>query len=464
MTDEWSRFINEGQKYRGLKESNCDQLYAYLKQHEVHANENRIMMERFGQPNNDPLALVSDASVQQYPAHSSKSPQSSTEPYPSDILSTGLSRKVVVQDVSGRNSATNKEEHLNQGRPFQKNNAEKWSSGKGILQGQECLTNASQERGVLDDEQSLFLTGEQVTNVEDDVDDSQEDDLAFNVDHIFEVDECDAFDSDVDEGPMNSELRRYKERAGDTAQNIYGESFIAHEFCGKIHRVCQNSGMITSGAIMVYGDYVMGDSVISKYILKGVVDTNLYTISSHDEIVKSSPLCLYFTMGKILRLKEEIQSLSPSSYAIRTRAVTCPHGQLKSGLAPNRQRAGNVITTICLWNTLHSLELDVPVLLDTEIKAQNSHLPVPTSEMQKEPVPEDTNHSQEEGIDFEESFAPVARIEAIRIFIANAATKNMIIYQMDVKTAFLNGDLQEEVFVSQPEGFEDQETLLTSIV
>ncbi|GJT25779.1 retrovirus-related pol polyprotein from transposon TNT 1-94 [Tanacetum coccineum] len=66
-------------------------------------------------------------------------------------------------------------------------------------------------------------------------------------------------------------------------------------------------------------------------------------------------------------------------------------------------------------------------------------------------------YRQEEGINFEESFAPVARIEAIRIFIANAATKNMIIYQMDVKTAFLNGDLQEEVFVSQPEGFEDQE-------
>ncbi|GJS13262.1 retrovirus-related pol polyprotein from transposon TNT 1-94 [Tanacetum coccineum] len=66
-------------------------------------------------------------------------------------------------------------------------------------------------------------------------------------------------------------------------------------------------------------------------------------------------------------------------------------------------------------------------------------------------------YRQEEGIDFKESFAPVARIEAIRIFIANAATKNMIIYQMDVKTAFLNGDLQEEVFVSQPEGFEDQD-------
>ncbi|GJU88369.1 retrovirus-related pol polyprotein from transposon TNT 1-94 [Tanacetum coccineum] len=64
-------------------------------------------------------------------------------------------------------------------------------------------------------------------------------------------------------------------------------------------------------------------------------------------------------------------------------------------------------------------------------------------------------YRQEEGIDFEESFAPIARIEAIRIFIANAATKNMIIYQLDVKNAFMNGDLQEEVFVSQPKGFED---------
>nr|GEX19758.1 hypothetical protein [Tanacetum cinerariifolium] len=64
---------------------------------------------------------------------------------------------------------------------------------------------------------------------------------------------------------------------------------------------------------------------------------------------------------------------------------------------------------------------------------------------------------QEEGIDFEESFALVARIEAIHIFIANAAHKNMTIYQMDVKTAFLNGELKEEVYVSQPEGFVDQD-------
>ncbi|GKD30209.1 retrovirus-related pol polyprotein from transposon TNT 1-94 [Tanacetum coccineum] len=64
---------------------------------------------------------------------------------------------------------------------------------------------------------------------------------------------------------------------------------------------------------------------------------------------------------------------------------------------------------------------------------------------------------QEEGIDFEESFAPVARIEAISIFLANAAHKNMTIYQVDVKTAFLNGELKKEVYVSQQEGFVDQD-------
>nr|GFB34895.1 retrovirus-related Pol polyprotein from transposon TNT 1-94 [Tanacetum cinerariifolium] len=64
-------------------------------------------------------------------------------------------------------------------------------------------------------------------------------------------------------------------------------------------------------------------------------------------------------------------------------------------------------------------------------------------------------YRQEEGIDFEESFAPVARLEAIWIFQAYAAQKNMVVYQMDVKTAFLNGNLREEVYVSQPDGFVD---------
>ncbi|GJY42773.1 retrovirus-related pol polyprotein from transposon TNT 1-94, partial [Tanacetum coccineum] len=64
-------------------------------------------------------------------------------------------------------------------------------------------------------------------------------------------------------------------------------------------------------------------------------------------------------------------------------------------------------------------------------------------------------YRQEEGLDFEESFVLIARLEAIRIFLANAASKNITVYQMDVKTAFLNGELKKEVYVSQPEGFVD---------
>ncbi|GJT55698.1 putative ribonuclease H-like domain-containing protein [Tanacetum coccineum] len=64
-------------------------------------------------------------------------------------------------------------------------------------------------------------------------------------------------------------------------------------------------------------------------------------------------------------------------------------------------------------------------------------------------------HRQEEGIDYDEVFAPVARLEAIRIFLAFASFMGFIVYQMDVKSAFLYGKIDEEVYVSQPPGFQD---------
>nr|GEV69615.1 putative Gag-Pol polyprotein [Tanacetum cinerariifolium] len=64
-------------------------------------------------------------------------------------------------------------------------------------------------------------------------------------------------------------------------------------------------------------------------------------------------------------------------------------------------------------------------------------------------------YAQEEGIDFKESFAPVARLEAVRIFVTYATHKSFHIYQMDVKTEFFNGPLKEEIYVAQPDGFID---------
>ncbi|GKD79982.1 putative ribonuclease H-like domain-containing protein, partial [Tanacetum coccineum] len=64
-------------------------------------------------------------------------------------------------------------------------------------------------------------------------------------------------------------------------------------------------------------------------------------------------------------------------------------------------------------------------------------------------------HRQEEGIDYEEVFAPVARIEAIRLFLAYASFMGFLVYQMDVNIAFLYGTIEEEFYVTQPPGFKD---------
>ena len=64
-------------------------------------------------------------------------------------------------------------------------------------------------------------------------------------------------------------------------------------------------------------------------------------------------------------------------------------------------------------------------------------------------------YSQQEGIDYTETFAPVARLETIRLLLSYADDHGIILYQMDVKSAFLNGVISEEVFVKKPPGFED---------
>ena len=62
-------------------------------------------------------------------------------------------------------------------------------------------------------------------------------------------------------------------------------------------------------------------------------------------------------------------------------------------------------------------------------------------------------YAQVEGIDFDETFAPIARMEAIRMFLAYACSRKIKVYQMDVKLASLNVELEEEVYIEQPEGF-----------
>nr|GEZ44761.1 integrase, catalytic region, zinc finger, CCHC-type, peptidase aspartic, catalytic [Tanacetum cinerariifolium] len=192
------------------------------------------------------------------------------------------------------------------------------------------------------------------------------------------------------------------------------------------------------GAIMDYGDYVTGDSVISRHsyyvgdtdgveLIKGSRGSNLYTISVED-MMKSSPI-----------LQAPVNSAgTPSSTTIDQDAPSPSILPSSSALQSHSLHQG-----VAAKSTFMK---DNPVAPVDNNPFINVFAPEPSS---------DVLSSGDKGIDFEESFSPIARIEAIRIFITNAASKNMTIYQIDVKTTFLNDELKEEVYVSQPEGFVD---------
>ncbi|GJT32566.1 hypothetical protein Tco_0922985 [Tanacetum coccineum] len=156
MLLEWGSFVTAVKLNRGLRDSNYDQLYAYLKQHEAHANENKMMLDRFTQHTMDPLALISN----------------------------GRQNRGQGNNARGGGSA-----------------------GYGGAQNRVGNANPGQARQIkrmgvaLDEEQLLFLAGGQDNAIDEDVDKQPVQDLALNVDNVFQADDCDAFDFDVDEAP-----------------------------------------------------------------------------------------------------------------------------------------------------------------------------------------------------------------------------------------------------------------------
>ncbi|GKB35584.1 retrovirus-related pol polyprotein from transposon TNT 1-94 [Tanacetum coccineum] len=242
------------------------------------------------------------------------------------------------------------------------------------------------------------------------------------------------------------------------------------------------------GAIMGYGDYVIGVSVISRVyyveglghnislfgqfydsdlevafrkhscyvrdtdgveLIKGSRGSNLYTILVED-MMKSSPICLF---SKASNSKSPVPPVpavlvpvnsagTPSSTTIDQDAPSSSHSPSSSELQSPSLHQG-----IAAESTLMKT---IPLLLYGDVLKNKAG-----DVLKNKARVVAKGFRLEEGLDFKESFALVARLEAIRIFLANAASKNMTVYQMDVKTAFLNGKLKEEVYVSQLEGFVD---------
>nr|GEV07033.1 integrase, catalytic region, zinc finger, CCHC-type, peptidase aspartic, catalytic [Tanacetum cinerariifolium] len=245
---------------RGLRGPNYDRLYAYLKQHEAHVNENKMMLDRFTQHTIDPLTLMSNVSHQQYYSQSSITlPSTYVQQHfadntqldsglsPTDKLIKNLTNtlalltqsyktylpkinnqlitssntrnqatihdyKVVIQNVQGRpnrGQGNNARGACAAGYRGAKNKVGNANPGQARqIKCYNCndkmLLIQAQENGVaLDDEQLLFIASEQDNAIDEDedVDEQPVQDLALNVDNVFQDDDCDAFDFDVDEAP-----------------------------------------------------------------------------------------------------------------------------------------------------------------------------------------------------------------------------------------------------------------------
>ncbi|GJR24562.1 hypothetical protein Tco_0973089 [Tanacetum coccineum] len=290
LCSDGGRFATVVKLNRGLRDSDYDQLYAYLKQHEAHANENKMMLDRFTQQTVDPLALMSNVSQQQYYSQSSTTPPSThLQPQVDRIEVRGTMHEVQVQLVMG-------ELRIELGMQIQ------------VKQGRLSATTIKENGVALDEEQLLFIASGQDTAVDEDVDEQPVQDLALNVDNVFQADDCDAFDSDVDEAPTAQTMFMANLSSADPVYDEVGPSYDS-DILSKVHdndhyqdAVCEHHAV-----------HEMHDDVQPNYVVDShagyTSDSNMIPYDQEQKINEQLRIVITDRNCKEENLKRELYSV-----------------------------------------------------------------------------------------------------------------------------------------------------------
>nr|GEU41570.1 retrovirus-related Pol polyprotein from transposon TNT 1-94 [Tanacetum cinerariifolium] len=268
MLPEWGRFLIAVKLNRGLRDSNYDQLYAYLKQHEAHANENKMMLDRFTQHTIDHLALMSNVSYKQYYSQSSTTlPSTSNRGQENNARGAG---------ATGYGGARNRVGNANSGQARQ-------------IKCYNCNDIGHRARNCTQPKRG------QDNAVDEDMDEQPIQDLALNVDNVFQADDYDAFDYDVDETPtaqtmfmvnLSSVVPVYDEASSsydsDILSEVHDHDHYQDPVCEhhKIHEM--HDDVQPNYAVNSHNDYTSESNMISydQYVKDNIVPDIQSSVSS----------------------------------------------------------------------------------------------------------------------------------------------------------------------------------------
>nr|GEX48067.1 reverse transcriptase domain-containing protein [Tanacetum cinerariifolium] len=371
MLPERGRFVTTVKLNRGLRDSNYDQLYAYLKQHEARANEKKIMLDRFTQHTVDPLALMSNVLHQyHYLLSSSTLPSTYVPPHLADNahLDSGLSPtdnliknltntlallttqsyktflpqtnnqlrtssntrnqaivqdgRVVVQNVQGR-------QNLRGGGAA---GMGEFRTALGMLiqnsdyfKDKMMLMQAQENEVALDEEQLLFLACGKANAIDEDVAEQPVQDLALNLDNVFQADDCDAFDSDVDEAPTAQTMFMANLSSTDPVYDEVGPSYDL-DILSEVHDHDHSQDAVCEP----HNEHEMHDNVKLNHVVDSHADyTSNSNMIPYDQYVKDNEVPDLIKM-KIEALKEHTTASRPIKalmvYTPNTPAMLVPRG------------------------------------------------------------------------------------------------------------------------------------------